>query len=281
MSAKVITNVSGVTRDPFFHTSQVNGVPYVKQIVTLCAPLNRELAVNILSSKEDFLLQPDATGLHAQTVMHAEEKLFSFYHEIACLADGRQMILPMPFSNAEPFFNSQAPVFAHDFFREFLHAALRTSAFGRVALLCPQIGSCKDIAFVRQVLQDAMASLLYRGHPFDEMAELGIRIGTPAAALLSRALAEEVDFLDLDLDSLAAHAMGAAHITPALIDQNTEAVLRLVEIAVGNAHLVGRFISISGQLANRADFLPHLLAIGADAIVRSPRSGAHQTKVAP
>ena len=238
-----------------------------KRVISLEAPIDAQEVLSTLDSSEQVALLLDASGLHAETVMYAEEKLFEFYSHIAEHADGRQLILIAPSAHLSRGL-AALPPHREDprFFFSFLTAALRTSAFGRVSLLLPNISSTAELAVIRRLIEQAMRSLLHRSHAFDEMVEIGLRIDTPAAALLSKSLAEEVDFLTLELDRLARLTLADPSPEADQLCRNAEAVLHLAEIAVGNAHMLGRFMIAQGDMASNRRILPHLLSMGVDAL---------------
>lgn len=243
----------------------------VELIATLTAPFTDAALEAAFPADGDGAALLDATGLCAETVIRAEEKLLALYLRAVKAAEGRHLYLRAPLPEGQfgmrTLLESPALLTAH------LLAALRASPYGRVSLLFPAVCTVREIAAARQLTEQAMQTLLEREQIFDELVECGIELVTPAAALLSRSLAEEVDLLTVDTDRLAASALAASPASPhyeALLESSATAVLRLIEVAVGNAHLTGRRVMLYGDLLARPVFLPHLLAMGADALAAPP-----------
>ena len=77
-------------------------------------------------------------------------------------------------------------------------------------------------------------------------------IETPAAAILCRELAAEVDFFSVGTNDLLQYTLAADRQNPhveALCRSNREPVLRLIESASEAIHKVGGWIGICGELA--------------------------------
>ncbi len=77
-------------------------------------------------------------------------------------------------------------------------------------------------------------------------------IETPAAALLSDALAQEVDFFSIGTNDLTQYTLAADRQEPSLeayYEPRHEAVLRLIEMSVQSAHRHGIWVGVCGELA--------------------------------
>lgn len=240
---------------------QAEGNEAVRRIAWLQPPLDKSLAASLLQAPQDFLVLLDAADLHVEALLHGEDRLFSFYSEVAALAGGRQMILSLPWSG-------RVPPPAH-LQHAFLSAALRTSAFGRVALLLAFADTPDTIRDARTALDATMRELFWRDLPFDEVVPVGLRLETPAAVLNAHALAEEVDFLDLELDHVTQLALGGSPTAP-MLKQHRQEILQLAKLALSGAHAAARFLSVSGSLASDPYFRVALADLGVDAITEAP-----------
>ena len=97
-----------------------------------------------------------------------------------------------------------------------------------------------------------MQELQAKKQAFDTEIEFGIMIETPAAALMSPELAQEVDFFSVGTNDLLQYTLAADRQNPALArlcEDNTEPVLRLIEMAANAIHETGGWIGICGELA--------------------------------
>ena len=199
----------------------------------------------------------DASDIHAETVRHPEERCFSLYQSILQSAPDRHFLLspPMPPSGERDFPAMNPLLKAQPFLHAFLTAALRASETGQVSILFPAVQSVQEIHEARRALGTVMGELYERGEYFDETLRSGITLATPQALTNSRRLLEEADFAVIDTEAIS-------HTVSGLLPQ-----MSLVEIGVGNAHILGRFAAICGKAATDPRALPHLLAMGADALI--------------
>ncbi len=137
-------------------------------------------------------------------------------------------------------------------FCEQIRAILRASAHGKVALMLPMIVSVDEVRACRELINECMQALDGRRENYDKNLEVGIMIETPAAAILCRELAAEVDFFSVGTNDLLQYTLAADRQNPhveALCRTGQEPVLRLIEAASRAIHEVGGWIGICGELA--------------------------------
>ncbi len=139
-----------------------------------------------------------------------------------------------------------------DIFKTQLRALLRASTYGRLGIMFPMISTLEEVRKAKAIVEKVKQDLNCEKVVISEDLEVGIMIETPAAALISRQLAEEVDFFsigtnDLTQYTLAADRMNAkvAHI----YDVSHPAVLYLVGLTIRNAQKVGIPVGICGEAA--------------------------------
>ena len=140
-------------------------------------------------------------------------------------------------------------------FCEQIRAILRASAHGRVALMLPMIVGVDEVRACRDLITECMQTLSKRGEEYDKNLEIGIMIETPAAAIMCRELAREVDFFSVGTNDLLQYTLAADRQNPhveAICKENQEPVLRLIASAAEAIHERGGWIGICGELA--ADF---------------------------
>lgn len=218
-------------------------------------------------------------GLRAEATAAPEERFFAFYQHLAAQAEGCELILPSPF--VSPLAGERAPTLAGGIryllrtpalFTAQLRAALRISATARVSLLLPFVSAPEEIVQARGLIEQTMRTLKLRGIAFDQGVRLGISIDSPTAALLSRALIDEADFLVVNTGSLLSHTLPAQseELSPHLLRAGKEAMLRLCEIAIGNAHLLGRFAGVCGSALCENALLTHILSMRPEILIAPP-----------
>ncbi len=137
-------------------------------------------------------------------------------------------------------------------FCEQIRAILRASAHGKVALMLPMIVSVDEVRACRELINECMQALDGRRENYDKNLEVGIMIETPAAAILCRELAAEVDFFSVGTNDLLQYTLAADRQNPhveKLCRRGQEPVLRLISAAADAIHESGGWIGICGELA--------------------------------
>lgn len=79
-------------------------------------------------------------------------------------------------------------------FRTQLRALLRASVYGTLDIMFPMIGQLEQVRQIKETVAQVQRELEAEGVPFNRDIQYGIMVETPAAAIMSDVLAEEVDF---------------------------------------------------------------------------------------
>ena len=159
-----------------------------------------------------------------------------------------------------------------EIFKTQLRALFRASAFGKVAIMYPMITSLAEIARIKKIVEEVKAELTEAGVPFGE-PEQGIMIETPAAVMISDKLAKEVDFFSIGTNDLTQYTLAIDRQNDQLdefYDSHHQAVLRMIEMTVQNAHKANIWCGICGELGADAELSKFFLSIGVDELSMSP-----------
>ena len=162
-----------------------------------------------------------------------------------------------------------------ELFKTQLRALCRASVYGRLAIMFPMIISVEEVRKAKALLAEVMAQLKNEGIPCAEQIETGIMIETPAAALVSDALAEEVDFFSLGTNDLTQYTLAIDRQQTKLddfFDPHHPAVLRLIEMTAKNAHKAGIWVGICGELGADLSLTEAFLRMGIDELSVSATS---------
>ena len=162
-----------------------------------------------------------------------------------------------------------------ELFKTQLRALCRASVYGRLAIMFPMIISVEEVRKAKALLAEVMAQLKNEGIPCAEQIETGIMIETPAAALVSDALAEEVDFFSLGTNDLTQYTLAIDRQQTkldAFFDPHHPAVLRLIEMTAKNAHKAGIWVGICGELGADLSLTETFLRMGIDELSVSATS---------
>lgn len=159
-------------------------------------------------------------------------------------------------------------------FKTQLRALFRASAFGNIAIMYPMITSVKEIRRIREIVSEVKKELDEQKMPYGR-PEQGIMIETPAAAIVSDMLAEEVDFFSIGTNDLTQYTLAVDRQNPKLdefYDAHHPAVLRMIAMVVENAHKAGIWAGICGELGADQTLTQEFLAMGVDELSVSPGS---------
>ena len=139
-----------------------------------------------------------------------------------------------------------------EIFKTQLRALYRASAFGQIAIMFPMIISVNEVRRIKDIIEEVKQELTEEGIAFRENVELGIMIETPAAVMVSRELAKEVDFFSVGTNDLTQYTLAIDRQNQkldAFYDSHHPAVLEMIRMAAANAHAEGKWIGICGELA--------------------------------
>ena len=160
-----------------------------------------------------------------------------------------------------------------DVFKTQLRALLRASAYGQIAIMFPMIMSVWEVRRIKDILEEVRAELRTDGIPYNEELEIGLMIETPAAVMISRELAKEVDFFSVGTNDLTQYTLAIDRQNPKLddfYDPHHPAVLAMIQMAADSIHAEGKWIGICGELGADLEMTETFLKMGIDELSVSP-----------
>ena len=161
-----------------------------------------------------------------------------------------------------------------EIFRTQLRAILRASAYGNIGIMYPMIISVDEVRKCREILEQVRRELERQDIPVGEI-EQGIMIETPAAAMISDLLAEEVDFFSIGTNDLTQYTLPIDRQNAKLdsiYDSHHPAVLRMIRMVVENGHKSGCWVGICGELGADTTLTGEFLRMGIDELSVTPAS---------
>ncbi len=161
-----------------------------------------------------------------------------------------------------------------EIFKTQLRALFRASAFGNISIMYPMIISVDEVRKIKTIVAEIRQELTEQGVTFGEPKQ-GIMIETPAAVMMSEELAKEVDFFSIGTNDLTQYTLAIDRQNPkldAFYDPHHPAVLRMIQMVVENAHKVGIWAGICGELGADTTLTRRFLAMGVDELSMSPGS---------
>lgn len=160
-----------------------------------------------------------------------------------------------------------------EIFKTQLRALYRASAFGKIAIMFPMITSVWEVKKIKEIVEEVKQELRDEGITFRDDVETGIMIETPAAVMVSRDLAKEVDFFSVGTNDLTQYTLAIDRQNLKLdpfYDPHHPAVLEMIRIAAENAHAEGKWIGICGELGADLELTETFLKMGIDELSVSP-----------
>jgi phosphoenolpyruvate-protein kinase (PTS system EI component)/YHS domain-containing protein len=146
--------------------------------------------------------------------------------------------------------------------RAILRAAADSSG---LRIMYPMIGSREDLLFIERLLAEAVRSLWARRQVYQDQFQQGIMIEVPSAAWNARELLEVVDFASVGTNDLLQYffAVGRDDARSSQSYRTLDpAALRMLKHLVDTAALVGKPLSICGEVASDPQLLPLLIGLG-------------------
>jgi phosphoenolpyruvate-protein phosphotransferase (PTS system enzyme I) len=146
-----------------------------------------------------------------------------------------------------------------------LRAFLRVSAEHPVSILLPAVGGLEEVRQARQVVRQVQDELGAAGKRFNPDVPIGAMIEIPSAAVMTRRLAAEVDFLSLGTNDLVQYVLAADREDESVAPYYQPlhpGVLRLVHSVAEAARAAGRDLSICGEMGGDPAYTELLLGLG-------------------
>ena len=196
-----------------------------------------------------------------------EEQQFAVYKQVAESMAGKKVIIRTLDIGADKqvdYFNldkEENPALGYrairicltrpEIFKTQLRALYRAAVYGNLSIMFPMIISVSEVKKIKEIIAEVKAELKAEGIPYKEDVELGIMIETPAAVMMSRELAKEVDFFSVGTNDLTQYTLAIDRQNQkldAFYDPHHPAVLAMIKMAADNAHAEGKWIGICGEL---------------------------------
>lgn len=148
-----------------------------------------------------------------------------------------------------------------------LRALLRTSVYGRLAIMFPMIATIEEFQAARAILDDEKEKLEQAGIQVAKNIEVGMMLEIPAVAVMAEHFAKYVDFFSIGSNDLIQYlfAVDRGNQQVAYLYQELHpAVLRMVRQVIEAAHAEGKWVGMCGEMANNPYAVPLLMAMGLD-----------------
>lgn len=159
-----------------------------------------------------------------------------------------------------------------EIFKTQLRAILRASAYGNIAIMYPMITSVEEVRQIKRIVEAVKHELSEQHIEYKDIMQ-GIMIETPAAVMISDQLAKEVDFFSIGTNDLTQYTLAIDRQNPkldAFYNPYHEAVLKMIQMTIDNAHKAGIWAGICGELGADTSLTKKFLDMGVDELSVSP-----------
>lgn len=150
-------------------------------------------------------------------------------------------------------------------FKVQLRALLRASAFGPIKIMFPLITTTSEFRQARMLLNDVMEDLEEEGVPFDRAIEVGMMVEVPASAVMANIFAREAAFFSIGTNDLVQYLLAVDRTNERVASwylPHHPGVLRTLNEILVSCLRQRMKVSVCGDLAHEAAFIPFLLGIG-------------------
>jgi phosphotransferase system enzyme I (PtsI) len=154
-------------------------------------------------------------------------------------------------------------------------ALLRAALHGEVWIMLPMVSTPADLAWGREQIEAASASLSASGIDHCAGVPLGVMIETPAAAMTADVLARSAAFMSIGSNDLTQYTMAVDRSISELsaaYGHESVAVLRLIERTAAAANRAGIPVGVCGELAGEPHLAPLLAGMGLNELSMAPAS---------
>ena len=159
-----------------------------------------------------------------------------------------------------------------DIFKTQLRALLRAAVYGNLSIMYPMITSTEEVKRIYKIVAEVEEELKAQEIQY-KIPEQGIMIETPAAVMISDRLAEMVDFFSIGTNDLTQYTLAIDRQNEKLDDfynPHHEAVLRMIQMVVENAHKAGIWAGICGELGADLELTDRFMEMGVDELSVAP-----------
>lgn len=254
--------------------------------IRICANVGsvKEAELAVQSGADGIgLVRSEMFCLQAQRML-SEEEQFEIYKQLVRMMDGNPVVI-RTWDFGEDKQLKQCPVGENrgiqwclenqELFKSQLRAICRASVYGSVAVMFPMISSLGELKEAKQILCDVKEDLKNNNIPYDAEMKVGVMLETPAAILISRELAKQVDFCSIGSNDLIQYTFGLKRqkaIANEFYEECYPTLAQMFRTAISNVHSEGKKIGICGELGADLAWTERFVDMEMDSISVTPSS---------
>ena len=158
-------------------------------------------------------------------------------------------------------------------FKTQIRAVLKASQNKNIRFMLPMVTTIMEIKHAKAIIQECKEELKKENCPFDKHFTVGIMVEVPAAAVMTKELSKEVDFLSIGTNDLIQYLMAVDRgndLVSDLYQEFSPAVLRTIYHILTAAKETNKEVSFCGEMAADTLAIPLLVGLGATSLSMSP-----------
>ncbi|MRR17416.1 MAG: phosphoenolpyruvate--protein phosphotransferase, partial [Deltaproteobacteria bacterium] len=152
-----------------------------------------------------------------------------------------------------------------DTFIQQVRAILRAGADCDLKIMFPMIFSLDEFSQARDIVRECADDLRAAGAVFHDRPQIGMMVEVPAAVGIIEEFAEVVDFFSIGTNDLIQYMLAVDRTNEDVAEYyipHHPAVLRAIKRVADAARVRGKDVSVCGDMANSAAYLPFLIGCG-------------------
>ena len=158
-------------------------------------------------------------------------------------------------------------------FKTQIRAVLKASNNKNIRFMLPMVSTIMEIKRAKEIIEECKDELRKENHSFDKHFMIGIMVEVPAAAVMTKELSKEVDFLSIGTNDLIQYLMAVDRgndLVSDLYQEFSPAVIRTIYHIITQAKESKKEISFCGEMAADTLAIPLLVGLGVTSLSMSP-----------
>jgi len=152
-----------------------------------------------------------------------------------------------------------------DIFKTQIGALLKAAKYGNIRILLPMISDISDINHFKEVIRERKQEIEKQEGITLPETDIGAMIETPAAAMLTEEIAENVDFINIGSNDLLQYTIAASRENPEIYEKYHSlhpSLIKLLDKIVKGTRDKDIEVSLCGEIANFEEAYPLFLDLG-------------------
>ncbi|MEJ5262488.1 MAG: phosphoenolpyruvate--protein phosphotransferase [Ignavibacterium sp.] len=158
-------------------------------------------------------------------------------------------------------------------FKTQIRAILRASKHKNIRFMLPMVSTLDEIWRAKKIIDECKKELRKEKVEFDNKIKIGIMLEVPAAAVMAKEFASEVDFFSIGTNDLIQYLMAVDRgndLVADLYQEFSPVVIRTIHHIVEGAKEFNTPVSLCGEMAADTLAIPLLVGLGLDSLSMSP-----------